>query len=161
MQFDPPLLCATISNRDMKKAKLSNGKGAAVITFIDEGDGKWSKSITKIPKYSYWSCEEKVTVPVELWVLSGKANIVSNQGLCIAQAGTRISLTGLKDIRVVSSGTSGSAPDLSPILEADCCDREEGYNWSVHDGQMFADNVRDGKGRAPNEQTYCRMYGGN
>lgn len=161
MQFDPPLSCATLSKLDMKKANLSNQKGAAVITFIDEGGGKWSKSISKIPKYSSWSCEEQVAVPVELWVLSGKANIVSNKGLYVAASGTRISLTGLKDIRIVWSGASSSTPDLSPVLEMNASDRGGGHNWSVHDGQMFADNVRDGKGRAPNEQKYCRMYGGD
>ena len=144
----------------MKKANLSGGKGAAVITFIDEGGGKWSKSIAKIPTYSSWSCKEQVTVPTELWVLSGKASIVSNIGLYTAQHGTRISLTGLKDVRIVSSGTCSSAPDLSPVLEAGCSDgKDYHHNWSVHDGQMFADNLKDGTGRAPNEQAYCRMYG--
>lgn len=159
MEFDPPLSSATISERDMKKANLSGEKGASVITFTDEGGGKWSKSITKIPKYSSWSCKEQVTVPTELWVLSGKAIIVSNIGLYTARRGKRISLTGLKDVRIVSSGTSSSAPDLSPVLEAGCRDGEDCHNWSVHDGQMFADGVKDGTGRAPNEQMYCRMYG--
>jgi len=165
MHGDAPLSSRALSERRAAKAGVTGG--VAVVTFEPLADGSYQARVEHLCVGSQWVHPRLIEWNVELWALSAaRATLTNHAGMFNVPSGTTTFLTGLSDVRIVARKSgSTSAGDLSPVDElADPqsarvgADREGCRAWSVHDGDMFARNVRNCTPRTPNEGVYCRMH---
>ena len=181
-KFEPPLSTVPLSETAMKRTGLL--EGAAVVSFSLLAGGRWHYDVIKISENRPWWHAGPIHLPVELWVASGSAVVSTYDGTHTVGSGTRASLSCLERVLVSVSGSAGGEKGatadvvpgqkhrvmrrassfterLSPVQEMEkdeVLSNSARQVHSVHDGCFFAWNVRDGRGRAPNERVLCRTH---